>query len=252
MSRITKKLTVSALLLVFLSFTLISSANSIVLTPGVTPGAVFIWNITASWSSSDEYASIPPELVDMNQTESFEVRVSEVSGSNVTVFWAMYFKNGSDPIADRGFIDVDTGVYYGGFAAIIAGNLNAGERIHPLGEDTITINETVIRAYESGNRETNHIIIESTNATTGVSGRMDWYFDKQAGILVESEETNLSSDASTVTTIRWKLRETNANGWVIPEFPSVLVLPVLMGITMLAAFAYKKRHTNAAAPVMPS
>jgi hypothetical protein len=250
MSRIIKKLTVSALLLVFLSFTLVSSVNALVLTPGVTPGAQFIWNITASWSSSDEYASVPPELVDINQTESFEVRISEVADSNVTIFWAMYFKNGSDPIADRGFIDVDTGEYYDVFAAIIAGNLNAGERIHPLGEDTITINETVIRAYESGNRETNHIMIESTNATTGVHGRMDWYFDKQAGILVESEETNISSDASTSTTIRWKLKETNANGWVVPEFPSVLVLPVLMGITVLAAVAYKKRHTRITTPVL--
>jgi hypothetical protein len=244
------RLTTAALLLVFLSFTMVTSTRALVYTPGVTPGGDFFYGITAFWSSTDEYASIPPEVLNVNQTESFEVRISNVTGSNITIFWALYFKNGSNPIADRGLVDIDTGVSYGGFAAIIAGNLNAHEVIHPLGADGITINETVIRTYESGNRETNRIVIETRNATTGVTGRVDRYFDKETGILVESHETTTSADLKTTTVETWKLKETN--GWVVPEFPSVLILPLLMAITIIAAIAYKKKHANIAKPLIPS
>ncbi len=246
----TKRLTTAALLLVFVSSMMVASTRAIVYTPGVTIGGVVIYNVTAFWSSTDEYASIPPEVLAVNETESFEVRISNVTGSNVTIFWALYFKNGSDPIADRGIVDVDTGAYLGSFAAIIAGNLNAHELIHPLGNDGITINETVTKVYESGNRETNRIVIETRNSTTGVTGRVDRYFDKETGLLVESHETVISSDSKTTTVQTWKLRETN--GWVVPEFPSVLVLPLLMAITMIAAIAYKKKHTGIAKPLISS
>ena len=96
---------------------------------------------------------------------------------------------------DHGFIDVDTGVSYGAFAALIAGSLNAHEVIHPLGADGITINETVIKTYQSGNRDTNRIVTEYRNATTGTTRRVDRYFDKQTGILVESHETITSADS---------------------------------------------------------
>jgi hypothetical protein len=67
---------------------------------------------------------------------------------------------------------------------------------------------------------------------------------------VESHETTTSSDSSTTTTQTWTLRETN--GWVVPEFPSVLILPLLMAITMIAVVAYKKKHVSTAKPRIPS
>jgi hypothetical protein len=247
MTRKIKRIATVALLVIFLSSIMVASTRALILTPGVEPGLSFAYDVTAFWSSSDEYASIPSDLIEVNKTETFEVRIHNVTDSNVTTFIAVYYKNGTAD-SEYGLVNVDTGDSYGSFAAIIAANLNAHDLIHPLGGDGITINETVTKAYESGNRETNRIVIESTNATTGVTGRVDRYFDKALGILVEEHETTTSADETTAVT--WKIKETNA--WVIPELPSVLVLPLLMAITMIAAIAYKKKHAGITKPLISS
>ena len=247
MSRISKRLVTAALLLMFLASSMVWSTRALVLTPGVGPGDTFEYDVTASWSSSDEYASIPAGLVDYNQTETVEVRISSVSGSNVSTFVAFYYKNESY-WGEYGLVDVDTGVDYGPFAAIIAGNLNAQEVIHPLVPDYIAINETVIKAYESGPRETNRILIEHTNATTGITSRFDRFFDKETGMLVESHETTSSTNPETTTTVSWNIKSSNV--WVIPEFPSVLILPLFMIATIIVIIAYKKKYAGIAEPLI--
>lgn len=246
-----KRLFIVAFLLFLLSFTMFGRTWAQVLTPGVNMGDTFTYGVTAFWSSNDPYASIPSDLLDINQTESCEVRISNVTDANVTTFVALYFKNGTAD-AGRGLVDLDTGVSYGSFVAIIAANLNANDRIHPLGEDTITINETVIKSYESGNRETNRIVIEYTNATTGTTGRVDRYFDKETGILVESHETEITSDSDSETTtiVSWEIKESNV--WVIPEFPSALILPLVMIVTMIAVIAYKKKNASITKTLAPA
>jgi hypothetical protein len=251
MTRIIKRVYTVAILLTLLSSVMVGSARALVLAPGVELSMVFCYDITGSWSSSDEYASIPAEIVEYNRTETFEVRISNVTGSNVKLFWAIYFMNESY-FGDYGLVDVDTGDGYGSFVQIIAGNLNEGNLIHPLGSDEITINQTVIKSYESGNRETNRILLEYYNATTGATERDDLYFDKALGILVESHETVSYSDgdSTTTTTVSWEIKSSNA--WVIPEFPSVVILPLLMAVTMVAAIAYKKKQLGVGKTLIPS
>jgi hypothetical protein len=250
MISIIKKLFSVAILLMLLASVMVASTRALVLTPGVEMGEVFSYGVTAYWSSSDEYASIPKEISDYNQTDTFEVRISNVTGSNVGLFWAIYFKNESY-FGEHGTVDVDTGEGYGSFVQIIAGNLNEGNLIHPLGTDAITINQTVLKSYESGSRETNRILLEYYNATTGGSERDDLYFDKAIGILVESHETvtYTDQDSTTTTTISWEIKSSNA--WVIPEFPSAVILPILMAVTVAAAIAYKKKHVDIGKTLVP-
>ncbi len=250
MTRIIKRLFTVAILLTLLSSVMVASTRALVLNPGVEIGEVFYYDISAYWSSSDEYASIPPEIAEYNKTETFEVRISNVTGSNVGLFWAIYFKNESY-FGEHGTVDVDSGEGYGLFVQIIAGNLNEGNLIHPLGSDGITINQTVIKSYESGNRETNRILLEYSNATTGASERDDLYFDKALGILVESHETVTYTDGetSTTTTVSWEIKSSNA--WVIPEFPSAVILPLLMAVTIIAAIAYRKKHVGIGKTLVP-
>jgi hypothetical protein len=236
-----KKVVIAASLLVLLSFAMFGSARGQTLTAGVAAGESFSYSLTSFWTSSDEYASIPSDLVVINQTESLEARISDVSGSNVTIFTATYFRNGTAD-AIRGSVELQTGESTGGFVAIIAANLTAGDRIHSLGQDTITINDTVIRSYASGDRETNQIIIEYQNATTGTTGSVDRYFDKQTGILVEEVDETSYTNPDTTTRITTKLKE--ATAWSVPEFPSVLILPLFATATLLSAIAYKKKRAS--------
>ena len=250
MIQIIKRVIAVVILLTLLSPVMIAPARALILSPGVEIGEVFYYDISAFWSSSDEYASIPTEITDYNKTDSFEVRISNVTESSVRVFWAIYFTNESY-YGDYGLVDVDTGEGYGSFVAIIAGNLNAGELIHPLGSDAITINQTLTKSYESGNRDTNRILLEYSNSTTGATERDDLYFDKTLGILVESHETVTYTDgeSTTTTTVSWEIKSSNA--WVIPEFPSAMILPLLMAVTMVAAIAYKRKHVNIGKTLIP-
>lgn len=237
----------AVILLLFLSSVVVESTRALVLTPGVSPGDVFAYDVTAFWSSEDEYASIPAGLIEYNRTESVEVRISSVSGSNVSIFVAFYYKNDTEE-GGYGNLDVDTGLSYGRFSAIIAGNLNAQEVIHPLGADYITINETVIKAYEGGSRETNRILIEQTNATAGVTARIDRFFDRETGMLVESHETTTLTNPATTTTVSWSVKSSNV--WVIPEFPSVVILPLFMIATIVVIIVYKKKIAGASKPLI--
>lgn len=247
MLRISKRVLIVMLLLVFLSSSIVESTRALFLTPGVGPADTFEYDVSAYWSSSDEYASIPTGLVEYNQTETVEVRISSVSGSNISTFTAFYYKNDTQ-WGDYGLVDVDTGIGYGPFVAIIAGNLNAGEVIHPLVVDNIVVNETVLKAYESGTRETNRILIEYTNATTGITSRFDRLFDKETGILVESHETTTSTNPQTMTSVSWDIKSSNV--WVIPEFPSALILPLFMITTIIVIIAYKKKFAGIAKPMI--
>lgn len=247
MLRISKKVQIAALLLVFLSFSVVEIVRAVVLTPGVGPADTFEYDVSAYWSSNDEYSSIPAGLSDYNQTETVEVRISSVSGSNISTFTAFYYNNNTQ-WGDYGLVDVDTGIDYGPFVAIIASNLNAGQLIHPLGVDNIAINETVLKAYESGTRETNRILIEQTNATTGITSRFDRLFDKETGILVESHETTISTNPQTTTTVSWEIKSSNV--WVIPEFPSALVPPLFMMAMIIVTIIYKKKFSGTAKPLI--
>lgn len=238
-----KKLWIAAFLVVLLSSTMFGTTLVKALTPGVDVGVSFTYDVTASWNSNDQYASIPSSLIELNKTKSIEVRINNVIDSNVTTFLATYLRNGT-AIADRGTIDLDTGLSDGGFVAIIAANLTAGDRVHPLGDDMVTINETVIKSYSSGPRETNHIIIEYQNATTGESQSVDRYFDQQTGMLVEEHdvttETTTNPSSSTTTIISYNLESTTV--WTVPEFPSVLILPLFLIATLITVLFFKSKR----------
>ena len=185
----------------------------------------------------------------MNQTEYVRVGITGVSGSDVTTFTTWQYKNGTVNTL-LGSVNLETGAFSGGFWAIIAGNLTVNDRIHPTGQDTITVTNTVIRNYLGGNRETNHLIIPYQNTTERASGYLDRYFDKETGMLVELHDEISYTDPSMTIVISWKIEDSSV--WVVPEFASVLVLPLFMMVTMLAAIAYKKKHASITRTLVPA
>lgn len=237
-----KRLLVLAFLLCLVSFAMFKAALGQTIIAGVDIGDTFTYHLYSYWTSSDAYASMPAGLLDYNRTAAYEVRISNVTGSDIEIFSATYFSNGSSPIANRGSVNIQSGDSYGGFSAIISSNLTENERIHPLGPDTITINQTVTRSFESGIRQANRINIIARNDTIGVTSSVDRYFDKVTGMLVEETDTTSYDNPSSTVIIKWTLVASSV--WSIPEFPAILALPIIMVATACALFAIKKRWIN--------
>jgi hypothetical protein len=237
-----KRMITITLIVCLASLIVLNTIRAQTVTPGVTPGQTYTYRVTSHWSSSDAYARIPQDLLDINNTDTIEVRISNVNETSVNTFTATYFNNGTGPIAARGTVNVQTGESTGGFVAIIGGDLAAGQRIHPAGSDTITINYTSSRTYESGPRQTNEIQIIVRNATAGATSTVDRFFDQVSGMLVESTESSQTDSPASSSSVTWRIISSNA--WSIPEFPAILTLPIVMLAASIALIAYKRKHTN--------
>jgi hypothetical protein len=247
----TKKLFVTAFLVVLLCLTMVGSAWAQTRVPGVFQGNTFTYDVTAFWSSNDPSAVVPADLLDINKTEYYRVTIGLVSGAEITTQTVWHFTNGTETSA-VGTINVETGVNNGGFWAIVAGNLGANDRLHPSGQNYITVNETVTRDYLGGSRETNHLILtlQDSDASGDFIEHVDYYFDKQTGMLVQLNDAKVYSNPTTTTTKYWKIKESNV--WVVPEFPSALILPLFMIATMIAVIAYKKKHARITKTLVPA
>ena len=238
-----KKLIAVSFLLCLACFVVIQTAKA--QTPGVKSGDEFIYTEFSHWSSANALDSIPQDLITANQTSSIDVRIGNVNDSVVSTFTATLFNSG-EPTATEGTVNVQTGnITDGGFAPIIGANLKAGDRIHPLGLDTITINNTITM----NNRHTNQIIITVTNSSSGVTLTVDRYFDQATGILVKEIQTSVddgsvSNDASTSSlTIQIEYSPWNRQPIpTTPEFPPVVALSVIVGATTLVVIGLKKKH----------
>lgn len=240
-----KRLLAVILVISMVSLLAIGTVQAQTISAGVKPGDQFDYHVSANWSSSDEYQSIPAALQDYNRTSHVELRITTVNTTHVVTFVAYYYNNGTDPFATRGNVNFLTGLSYGDnvAVAIIGANLNAGDLIHPDGDDGIKIKDTVTRNYESGSRATNHIQITNTNTTAGYTATRDQYFDKATGVLVEEVTTVTDTPTSSTTTTRWVITSvTGIEAWTIPEFPALIAIPLFMAATAIAVIAFKKKQ----------
>jgi hypothetical protein len=183
--------------------------------PGVSVGDTFTFDVTFFWNSSDPNAVVPQTFLETNQTESFRVTITDINGSMVTTRDTWVFKNGTESTS-TGLVDVESGTSSGGFWAVVAANLGKGDLLHPAGTNGITVNETIMREYPSGARETNHFTInyQDHDETYGYySAECDYYFDKATGMLVELYDKSTFLSANMQSAILWKLKESNV--WVV-------------------------------------
>jgi hypothetical protein len=245
-----KRLIAVTFLFCLVSFMVVGTARGQTVTPGVNPGDGYVYISYSHWTSSDPYSSIPQDLLAVNQTSSFEVRISDANDTDVTTFTAIYYYDGTAD-AKRGDTNVQTGATTdGGFAAIIGANLTAGDLIHPLGADGITINQT----GSMNGRSTNQIYISYYDETTGNTSSVDRYFDMQTGMLVQETDSSVDDGSVSGTTstsiVTIQLKSTTV--WTVPEFPSVLILPLFMIAALLAVIAYKKKRASITKTLIPA
>ncbi len=216
------------------------------ISPGVSPGNEFIYDIEYIFSSTNQSIVIPESLLDLNKTDYYQVTITEIVEKKVSFQTKWGFINGTE-IEGTGSINLETGIAgVGDFWAIIGSNLNTGERIHPIYPDHIFINDTQIRNYGSGgNRETNLIdltftYVDQEDPSIYFVEYSQTYFDKQTGMLVELIDSTVYTDPVATETLTWKIKETNI--WVVPEFPSGLIISLFMISSLIGVVYYKKKN----------
>jgi hypothetical protein len=238
----------SVLMLFAISITPVAAQPRVV---GVNGGDWFRWeDIEVNWSSNDPNATFPPPgqewLAEMNDTEWSLFSIGDIVGTNVTCQFTAHYKNGTEEIMG-GWVNIDTGAGENMTSMVIGANLNANDSIYTAGYySSWLINETVVRTYPDGLRETNHINMTyeyswTINTTEYYYfSSMQFYWDRATGMLIEDAFESINQTGDYLTTWSAVSRISESNVWVIPEYP-LLIFPVFMTATLLAAIIYKRK-----------
>jgi hypothetical protein len=99
------------LLFIFTSTILLASitvASAQHVAPGVAKGDVFECDYKVTWSSTDPSLSPPSETVEANQTQSFQIKITSVTGTTVNADVTLNFRNGSST-TQAGFVELEFG-----------------------------------------------------------------------------------------------------------------------------------------------
>lgn len=231
------KLFATLFTLSLLIIAILGTALAQTVTVGVNPGNILEYNYSLFWNSTDPTATVPAEYVELNNTQLIQINIKSVSGSQINMDVTKHFKNGTQS-TENGNIDVDKSIIdipYG--FLIIRANANADEKIYPSGGHA-TITETILRVYENGTRETNHYLSEDTDEDT--YEKIEIYFDKTTGVVVEYySELRETSDSYTTTTKETATLDSSIL-WTIPEFPAYAILLILTFTSLFIAL-YAKR-----------
>jgi hypothetical protein len=213
------------------------TAFALTVTVGVSPGNNLVYSYSLFWNSTDITATVPPEYIELNNTQLIRISIKSVSGSLINMDITKHFRNGTET-TQNGNIDVDKEIIDApyGFLIIRAG-ANPNEKIYPSGGHA-TITETVLRTYEKGERETNHYISESTTEDT--YEKVEIYFDRTTGVAVEYYNEFRETSNSYVTTAKETATLDSSILWTIPEFPAHAILLILI-FTSLFIMLYGKK-----------
>ncbi len=249
---------------------LLSIAAAQTRVPGVSVGDSFKYTFDFNINVTNSSLNFPSSLFEglMAQVEnidSVQANVTQVSGTVVTMQTALQFKNGTQQTATSSF-DVATGQdtsQEGSIATfLIAANLNAGDQIYTSGSSG-TINETITKNYASGSRQVNHQNIvmnydvsqdelQGTGITVALqqTNTQDSYWDKQTGALVEMSYSMVTRSTQVNATITLNVQLVDSNVFTvteqsIPEFPSATLFVVLA--LAISAFAVAVRHKRVTA-----
>jgi hypothetical protein len=186
-------------------------------TAGVSVGDTFTYELQGLWESNDPNATISDIILQMNMTESYQITITNVSRTEVSLHTVWRFRNGTE-IAGDGTVDIATGISSGGFWAIYAANLDKGQIAHATGPEPVEITSTVDKQYLSGKRQTNILMMSAQYQNRDDPSRVYTdsrvvQFDKKTGMLVELRNENVYNIPEKTETIVWTLVDSNV--WTV-------------------------------------
>jgi hypothetical protein len=226
-------------LFLLLSLTLLSVPLTLAqsVTYGVAKGDVFQYTYQVTWNSTDPSLPVPSDIAELNQTQSFQITITDVSGTTVNAQVTVQYRNGSSSTKE-GFVDVSSGsirLPYG--YLIVPANLNVNDKVYSSG--SMIINATSTRTYPSGERQINERIEENT--AQNHNDKTDIFYDKIKGIGVSSFYESTDTYGSETEVYTESIVNTNSDQWaVVPEFPMLIIPLLFIAASTLALVAIKK------------
>ena len=186
-------------------------------TVGVSKGQTFDYSYQLLWSSTDPNEVAPSNYIQLNNTQTIQLKVTDVSGSKISIEKTNILKDGTQNKVD-GYVDINTGTIEIAFGSLIVStNLNTGDLLYPSGGHA-TINDASFRSYSVGQREINHVISQTNEVD--YTDKVEIYFDKLTGVAVSYSYDSSSTSNGYTDTTQENLTCTNVDTWMSAPIPS--------------------------------
>ena len=163
----------------------------------------------------------PSEFMQYNQTDYYQVNVTGIDGSQVSLETSWRFMNGTQ-ITGGQEINLTSGATADltGFTYLYQPNLNVTQQLYPQENSGLVVNSTSTTKFADSNRATNYWSVEdeytNTADQTGNTFRNDFvgaYFDKSTGMLDKLTRIEFFTNPEIELTITWQL--TSSNVWTV-------------------------------------
>jgi len=241
---------VSVLILLLLSlFASLLCTVSAQYTKVPSEGDTFTYERYYILESNDPKMTPPSDVYFFTWNNSIiTVGVDNVSSTIVDVLITTQFQNGTQTIESLSH-NIVTG--YNEPIGTIFGDSRISQNLNIIQTPQTQINYTETRTYKESTREVN--VFSNTqdgwtlvdNTLYDVKNDHEICYDTQTGMCLELE-TKLFVYNPTNTNLNQTIQEflviKDTNVWVIPEFPSFIVLPILMIAVAMGALLCKKRQ----------
>ena len=105
------------------------------------------------------------------------------------------------------------------------------------------VNETISKEYLGVVGETNHV--DLIPMIIGATHHHNHFWDRRSGILTEyNYSISIVIPSFPTTELHFRIAASDPP-WPIPEFPSLIILPVFMSATLLIVITYRRKYTSA-------
>ena len=214
--------------------------------PGVVAGNWLKYgDVSVYWNCSDPSQPIPHWLEELEEMEYGIISIVHVYLTNVTCELRNHFKNGTD-LTTGGYVDIDTGEGENLTMYVISANLDKDHAIYTSGDNAdLKINETITRTYPDGPRDTNHINITAETSSPDFYQyiSINYYWDRSTGVLAELTQESTTRYQGVNSTFSMLIRISESNVWVIPEYPTLTPILLILILTV-AITIYKRRRLS--------
>jgi hypothetical protein len=189
--------------------------------PALMVGDVFTYKLNGSSVLGSADAVTPEEFMQYNNTEYYQVTVTEINGNQVTLGTRWQFNNGTQ-ISGIQVVDLSTGASADptGFVYLYPSNLNVNGQLYPKETSGLIVNSTSTQEFVNSSRAINYWSIEdnfiNTSDQTGNTMRdyfISVYFDKQTGMLDKLTRIEFFTNPAIELTITWQLISSNV--WIV-------------------------------------